>query len=36
MPETLEISMEGAWGDTNSGGKRKLENKVNAAWCLNP
>jgi len=37
MPETLEISMEGTWGDTTSGGKRKYENnKDNPNWCKNP
>lgn len=23
MPETLEVSMEGSWGDNTAGGKRK-------------
>jgi hypothetical protein len=37
MPETLEVSLEGQWGDNNSGGKRKLDNgKNNANWCKNP
>jgi len=37
MSETLEISMEGTWGDTTAGGKRKYDNgKDNPNWCKNP
>ncbi len=37
MPETLEVSMEGSWGDNTAGGKRKSENnKDNPKWCKNP
>jgi hypothetical protein len=37
MPETLEVSMEGNWGDNTAGGKRKSENnKDNPKWCKNP
>lgn len=36
MPETLEVSMDGQWGDSNSGGKRKTETKNNPSWCKNP
>lgn len=36
MPETLEFTMEGQWGDFNSGGRRKIDNKPNPSWCTNP
>jgi len=36
MPETLEISMEGTWVESNSGGRRKNEGKSNPSWCKNP
>ena len=37
LPETLEVSMDGAWGDNSAGGKRKSDaGKDNAAWCKNP
>ncbi len=28
MPETIEVSQEGQWAEHNSGGKRKLEVKI--------
>jgi hypothetical protein len=37
MPETLEISMAGQWGESNAGGRRKLEGmRSNPGWCRNP
>ncbi len=36
MPETLEVSMDGTWAESNMGGRRKIENKSNPAWCKNP
>ena len=37
MAETLEVSMEGTWGDNTAGGKRKYDSgKDNPNWCKNP
>lgn len=37
MPETLELSQEGTWGESNMGARRKLDGKNNnPAWCKNP
>ena len=29
MPETIEISVEGAWNDNSAGGRRRIEKKEN-------
>ena len=29
MPETIEVSVEGAWNDNSAGGRRRIDKKDN-------
>jgi len=35
MQETFELSLEGGWGESNAGGRRKIGGKNNSSWCRN-
>lgn len=36
LPDTVEFTLDGAWTDDSSGGKRRIKGKDNPHWCRNP